>query len=424
MDDWWNSEEEDLRLRKKAETESFRRGFVWGMTAMLLFVTVFAFCVRHTSFGDWLARAGGAGPAKIAVTGKQIQTKMEILADLIDEKYYKDVDSEKFAEGMYRGLVSGLEDPYSMYYTAEAFENTIAFTAGDYYGIGAVLKQDGKQIRIRQVYEGSPAEKAGLLAEDILLEVEGQPAEKKTATHLTNLLKGEEGSVVHIKVQRETAGVQGELLEFEIERGYVEVPTIEYRMLEHKAALLKILEFTEKTPEQFCKAIADLESQGMEALIIDLRDNPGGVLDGVCDVLDQILPEGLLVYTEDKAGNRKEYTSSKDSFLDLPLAVLINEKSASASEVFAAAIQDFEYGTLIGTTTFGKGIVQQFHSLADGSAVKLTVSRYFTPSGENIHEVGITPDIELEYEYSGSEEEKYDPMLDNQVQKALEVVSP
>lgn len=425
MEDWWYCEKcESLRKQEEGEKKRFREGFVWGMTVMLAIVGIYAFCVNNTSFGEKLARFGGAGSARIAVTDKQSQVKLRAIADLLDERYYKDIEPEQFEEGLYRGLLSGLQDPYCMYYTAEAYENTLASTTGDYYGIGAVLKQDRKQIRIEQVFEGSPAEQAGLLAKDILVEVEGQSAEGETATHFTNLLNGEEGTTVRLTVQRETAGDLGELLEFEIAREYVEVPTVEYRMLEGQTALLRITEFTERTSEQFQKALEALKAQDMKALVVDLRNNPGGVLDGVCGVLDQILPEGLLVYTEDKAGERKEYFSTGDRSLNLPLAVLINEYSASASEVFAGAVKDFEYGTLIGTTTFGKGIVQQLYSMQDGSGVKITVSRYFTPAGNNIHEIGIEPDIELEYEYAGDEDAEYDPMLDNQVKKALEVLNP
>ena len=160
----------------------------------------------------------------------------------------------------------------------------------------------------------------------------------------------------------------------------------------------------------------------MKSLIVDLRNNPGGVLDGVCGVLDQVLPEGLIVYTEDKYGNRQEYHSSAEHSLGLPLAVLINGHSASASEIFAGAVKDYAYGTLIGTKTFGKGIVQQIVSLRDGSAVKVTTSRYFTPNGNNIHGIGVEPDVLLELEYLGDEKKGYDPMLDNQVKEALRIL--
>ena len=206
-----------------------------------------------------------------------------------------------------------------------------------------------------------------------------------------------------------------------MERRPITVPTVESQMLEGNVGLIQITEFSTSTPEQFDEAIQELQAQGMESMIIDLRDNPGGVLQSVCAMLDQILPEGLVVYTEDKYGNRSDYESDA-SCLDIPMAVLINGNSASASEIFAGAIKDYSYGTLIGTTSFGKGIVQTIVPLDDGSAVKVTMAKYFTPKGNYIHEVGIEPDIELEYEYQNEEDEVYDPMHDNQVLKALEVL--
>ncbi len=237
-------------------------------------------------------------------------------------------------------------------------------------------------------------------------------------SELTTHIKGQEGTTVHIEVIR-----QGEkdYLGFDVERRQIEVPTVEYQMLGGNVGLIRITEFSTATPEQFDHAIKDLQGQGMASMIVDLRDNPGGVLQSVCDMLDKILPEGLLVYTEDKYGGRSDYKSDA-SCMDIPMAVLINGNSASASEIFAGAIKDYGYGTLIGTTSFGKGIVQTIIPLDDGSAIKLTMAKYFTPKGNYIHEVGISPDIELEYEYLSETDEVYDPMHDNQVLKALEVL--
>ena len=192
-------------------------------------------------------------------------------------------------------------------------------------------------------------------------------------------------------------------------------------MLEGNVGYIQITEFSTGTPEQFDEAIEKLQGQGMVSMIVDLRDNPGGVLQSVCQMLDKLLPEGLLVYTEDKYGHRSDYKSDA-ACMDIPMAVLINGNSASASEIFAGAIKDYKYGTLIGTTSFGKGIVQTIIPLSDGSAIKLTMAKYFTPKGNYIHEVGISPDIELEYQYLNEEDEVYNPMHDNQIQKALEVL--
>ena len=206
-----------------------------------------------------------------------------------------------------------------------------------------------------------------------------------------------------------------------MERREIEVPTVEHQMLEGNVGFIQISEFSSSTPEQFDQAIKELQSQGMVSMIVDLRNNPGGVLQSVCAMLDEILPKGLVVYTEDKYGKRSDYQSDA-ACMDIPMTVLINENSASAAEIFAGAIKDYDYGTLIGTTTFGKGIVQTIIPLEDGSALKVTMAKYFTPKGNYIHEKGIEPDIELEYEYQNPEEEVYNPLHDNQVQKALEIL--
>ena len=201
------------------------------------------------------------------------------------------------------------------------------------------------------------------------------------------------------------------------------LPSIDSEMLTEEIGYIRIESFETDTATQFETALAELEEQGMQSLVVDLRYNGGGLVDSVVQILDDILPEGLIVYTEDKNGNRQEYKSSGDTHFDYPMVVLINQDSASASEIFAGAIKDYEYGTLIGTTTYGKGIVQVIFPLSDGDAIKLTTAKYFTPNGNYIHGVGIDPDIELEYEYLDPEGESYEMQYDNQIQKAIEVLS-
>ena len=292
-------------------------------------------------------------------------------------------------------------------------------TSGTYYGIGAVLTQNinTKIVTILHVYPGTPAEEAGVKDGDLIVKVGDIDGDSMELSELVTYIKGEEGTTVHLELMREG---EKDNIELDVERRKIEVPTVQYQMLEGNTGLIQITEFSEATPEQFSDAIKDLQGQGMTSVIMDLRDNPGGVLQSVCKMLDELLPEGILVYTEDKYGNRSDYKSDK-SCMDIPMAVLINGNSASASEIFAGAIKDYKYGTLIGTTSFGKGIVQTIIPMEDGSAVKVTMAKYFTPNGNYIHDAGITPDIELEYEYQG-EDETYNPMHDNQVVKALEVL--
>lgn len=394
--------------------KEFRRGFLWGIAVTVVLVALVVVL-------QGVAGRFTSATAEQTVSDIGTKKKLETLAEIIDSRYYEEVDSQQIEEGIYQGLMNSLGDPYSQYYKADEYKSLMDSTTGSYYGIGAVLSQDQEtmQVTVLHVYKGSPAEEAGVKDGDVILAVDGAETEKEELSELVKRIKGSEGTTVSLTLQRK--GVDKSLT-VQVERRQVEVPTVEYQMLQDSTGYLQITEFSDVTPGQFEKAVADLEGQGMTSLIVDLRNNPGGVLESVNEILDLILPEGIIVYTEDKYGNRTDYTSKGDTYMEMPLAVLINENSASASEIFAGAIKDYEYGTLIGTTTFGKGIVQQIIPLKDGSAVKVTIARYFTPKGNYIHEVGIEPDIRLEYEYLGPEDEEYDIMKDNQVLKALEVL--
>lgn len=336
--------------------------------------------------------------------------------------YYNDMDLEEMQNSMYEGLIEGLGDKYSVYYNAEDYKELQLSTTGQYYGIGAGLTQDldTMVVSITKVYKGTPSEAAGLKNDDIIVSVDGVDGTSMEVSELVKLIRGEAGTTVHLEIYRPETG---EYLDFDVERADITLPSVDYAMLENGIGYIIIDAFETETAHQFEKAVADLTAQGMQAMILDVRYNPGGMISSVVDIADAILPEGLVVYVEDKEGNRQDYESDGDSYIDIPIAVLINEDSASASEILAGAIKDYEYGTLIGTTTFGKGIVQTIFPLPDGDALKLTTAKYFTPNGNYIHEVGIEPDIELEYEYLDPEGEEYDRKYDNQVLKAVEVLS-
>ncbi len=342
--------------------------------------------------------------------------KLETIKYLIDESYLGEIDEKELEEGIYEGYVAGLEDPYSVYYDEE---NTKAFfetTSGEYSGIGAVLTQDIETgiITIVRVYDDSPALKAGLKDNDILYKVAGKEVTGIDLSEVVTYIKGEKGTKVEISVLR---GEENEEVTVTAVRDTVTVETVEYEMLEDKIGYLMVTEFDSVTSEQYEAALSDLEKQGMEALIVDLRGNPGGSLEVVCEMVDLMVPEGLVVYTEDKNGNRTEHKSDEEHQFTKPLAVLVNGYSASASEIFAGAIQDYGTGEIVGTTTYGKGVVQQLFDLKDGTSLKLTISEYFTPKGRNIHGEGITPDVECEYEY-----DENDPEADNQLDMAVKTI--
>lgn len=390
-------------MEDSKEKHSFRRGLALG--ALLV---VAAFVLSGCTTAYFLPRFLGRRDSN----EEQIDAKVQELNQYIEKYYLFDYEDEDVENGIYKGLMAGLGDVYTGYYTPEEYASFMEASNGSYSGIGAMMQQDYTTgiITVVRVFDGSPSAEAGLQSGDILYMVEGEEVTGIDLSLVVSELKGEEGTPVQISILRET-----DILEMTLTRRSIQVPTVESRMIDEEIGYIAITEFDDVTEDQFMTALGSLESQGMKKLIIDLRDNGGGLVDVTCAILDRLLPEGLIVYTEDKYGNRQEETSDAENYFAGDMAVLVNENSASASEIFAGAIKDYGVGTLIGTQTFGKGIVQSLFPLEDGSAVKITVSRYYTPSGNNIHEVGITPDIIVEADRESLE--------DVQLLKAIEVLS-
>lgn len=396
-------------MEEKQKNHSFRKGLVCGVLVCMLGVAV---CGCGATWA--LGRLGLAGLSGMASASDQseVSSKMQELQSYIDRYFLFDYEKEDEESGIYKGMMSGLGDVYTTYYTPDEYASFMENSNGSYSGIGAMLSQDYNTgiITVVKVFDGSPAADAGIQPDDILYKVKGEEVTGEDLSLVVTDLKGEEGTDVEISMMRGT-----DVLDFTLTRRSIEVPTVEYQMLDENIGYIAISEFDDVTDEQFIAALEDLKSQGMKNLAIDLRNNGGGLVDVTCNILDQLLPEGLIVYTEDKNGERQEEYSDAEHYFDGKMAVLVNGNSASASEIFAGAIKDYGVGTLIGTQTFGKGIVQSLFPLSDGSAIKITVSRYYTPAGNNIHGVGITPDIILERDTESEE--------DNQLQKAIEVLS-
>lgn len=409
--------------KKKRKKPGFAAGVVVGIAAaaVILVGGTFGICKA----GNYQMVIGSKGASKVKNTkllDRDIVDKVDELTNYMDLYYYEDYDVQDVQDGLLKGVVSGLGDKYSVYYTAEEYKDQQLSTSGTYYGIGAALAQDKDtmQVTITKIYEGTPSEEAGLKKDDVIVSADGTDATSMELTDFVKLIRGEEGTTVHLEIYRPSTE---ETLEFDVERKNVELPSVSSQMLENNIGYIQISEFQSKTAEQFESALSSLKDQGAQSLIVDVRGNGGGLVDSVVAILDDILPEGTVVYTEDKYGNRQDYTSSGDTYLDMPIAVLVDQNSASASEIFAGAIKDYNYGTLIGTKTFGKGIVQTVFSLPEGDAIKITTAKYFTPDGNYIHGVGIEPDIELEYQFMGDENDEYSVDFDNQIQKAIEVLS-
>ena len=385
--------------------KGFLQGALCGALAMLLVAGLVSCGLKMKD----------SGSGKDAVDSST-QKKVSELKELIDQNYMGDVEEKQLEEGIYKGFISGLDDPYSVYYDEEETKSLYETTEGEYQGIGAVLSQNMNTgiITLVQIYDDSPAMKAGLKDNDILYKVNGEEVTGVELTEVVFHIKGEKGTTVEMTVLR---GADNEEVTVTATRDTVEAQTVKYRMMDGQIGYVSVSEFDSVTYDQYQKALKDLEGQGMKGLVVDLRNNPGGNLNTVCDMLDLMLPKGLIVYTEDKDGNRQEASSDDENQFTLPLAVLVNGNSASASEIYAGAIQDYGIGDIVGTQTYGKGVVQQIFDLKDDTCVKLTIAKYFTPKGRSINGKGITPDVEVEYEA-----DENNPEADNQLDKAVETI--
>ena len=412
-----------MENKKKKGSGYFFAGLATGVFAILMLAAFIYLGVSVQRYVEALQNNSENGQlaqeSSQELIDSELTSKLAALETIIEKYYYQDdISKEDLETGIYRGLLDAVGDPYTVYYTPEEIEELYQQTEGIYYGIGAyvALDENTNRTKIVSPIPGTPAEEAGLRSDDILYEVDGVDTYDMDINNVVALIKGEEGTTVSLTIYREG---EPDFLYIDVERRKVEAPTVEFEMLEDGMAYIQITEFDEVTVDQFAEALAEARASEMQGLIIDVRANPGGSLDAVVSICQMLLPKGKIVYTEDKYGQVNEYNCDGKREFDQPLVLLIDGNSASASEILAGAIQDYEIGTLVGTTTFGKGIVQQVVNLRDGSAVKITVSSYFTPNGRNIHGTGIEPDVEVIFD---GERYYSEEAFDNQLDKAKEVL--
>lgn len=388
--------------------KEFFRGALIGALAM--------FCViaGGNALWKWASMAGFL-PESLSATSK-VENKLYLLEQMVDQYYlyHDEIDKDTQAEGIYTGYMAGLMDPYTTYYTKEQTDELMQGISGEFTGIGATMTQDLENgtTKITDIEEGSPAEEAGLQAGDLVVQVDDHKITEESLDEIVKWIRGKEGTEVTLHIVRGE-----EELSFTMTRRVIQQNTVEYEMKDGQIGYIYVKEFDEVTAAQFETALNDLEAQNMSGLVIDIRDNPGGNLDTVVAMLQQILPKGVIVTTKDREGTAEEYTCDGTHEFTKPLAVLVNGSSASASEVFAVAVKDHGIGTIVGETTYGKGVVQDVISLRDGSSVKITTAEYFPPSGESINKKGVEPDVKIEF---ASDPEN--PEADNQLEKALEIV--
>lgn len=403
---------------RKYGSRFYRKGLLTGIIATFSAMVLIVLSVADVCLKKGYLHIGINGDVYIqsdAVTdesgiGSEVEAKLNAIDSVLDSFYFEEVDDEKAKDSIYKAYLSSYGDKYTVYYTADEYKKLTETTNGTFSGIGAVCQISSEGgILLVDVYESGAGYKAGLRSGDRIIQVDGTDVTDMDLSSAVALVKGEKGTQVGLKIVRD-----GATSYYTVVRDEIEVQTVNYAITEDNIGYISVSQFENVTAKQFKAAIEDLKSEGAKGIIIDIRNNPGGLLTTVISMLKDILPNGLIVYTEDKDGNRKEYSDNDNEELDMPLAVLVNGNSASASEIFAGAIQDYGKGVIVGTQTFGKGIVQTVKPLTDGSAIKFTIAKYFTPKGQDIHGKGVTPDVVVEYDKDADE--------DIQISAALESV--
>ena len=403
---------------RKYGSRFYRKGLLTGIIATFSAMVLIVLSVADVCLKKGYLHIGINGDVYIqsdAVTdesgiGSEVEAKLNAIDSVLDSFYFEEVDDEKAKDSIYKEYLSSYGDKYTVYYTADEYKKLTETTNGTFSGIGAVCQISSEGgILLVDVYESGAGYKAGLRSGDRIIQVDGTDVTDMDLSSAVALVKGEKGTQVGLKIVRD-----GATSDYTVVRDEIEVQTVNYAITEDNIGYISVSQFENVTAKQFKAAIEELKSEGAKGIIIDIRNNPGGLLTTVISMLKDILPNGLIVYTEDKDGNRKEYSDNDNEELDMPLAVLVNGNSASASEIFAGAIQDYGKGVIVGTQTFGKGIVQTVKPLTDGSAIKFTIAKYFTPKGQDIHGKGVTPDVVVEYDKDADE--------DTQISAALESV--
>lgn len=327
----------------------------------------------------------------------------------IETKYVNDTDDVKLIDGAIDGMVKSLNDPHSNYLSPKMYKTLMEQTEGSFAGIGVVMGMDNEQkIHIVGIMENSPGQKAGLQEGDEILAVDGVPVTQMAFDEVAAHVRGQAGTDVVLTIMRDNTNQ-----DITITRDNIKLKTVGHKMLDNNIGYIQIVSFSEDTANEFNEAYNDLKNQGMKALVLDLRNNPGGLLTTCVEIAKKLVPKGEIVSIVDKQGNKETYSSSLES-PEYPLAVLINKNSASASEILSGAIQDTKAGTIIGNTSYGKGSVQTILPMFEDDAVKLTIAKYYTPSGRSIDGTGITPDIEINLDENATS--------DTQLDKALEVL--
>ena len=413
-----------MNMDRDRETDinfDFLRGVIMGAAGCIL---VLLSALTIAQYAGKINVAAGLkwdenGMSKEAV---EIKDKAEILSSYITRFYLNDIDYGKMGDIIYKAMVSGRDDKYAAYYTKDEYKDISEKTKGEFCGIGAYISQgkNDNSLKVAGVVKGGPAEKAGIKKGDIIVEVDGENIQGKDSSYAVSKMKGKKGTNVSISVVRKG---NKKPITFNIKREVIHDNTVSYKMLDNNIGYISVSAFETVTKKQFKSAVDCLEKKNEKGLIIDLRDNGGGLLDTALDMLDHILPKKLVVYTKDKNGVAEEYYTKDDKEIKIPIVILVNGNSASASEVFCGALRDYGKAKLLGTKTFGKGIVQSSFAFRDGTGLKFTTSKYYTPKGINIHGTGFEPDIKVKSNGKMTALKESGYKVDNQINAALDYLT-
>lgn len=408
-----NNAAEAARPRRKGGRDLRRKGSTGKGILIGILIILIPLCLVGGFYAGWLKQKGYH---LMPVNDEQLEVvnKIGLLQGLIDDAFIFDFDKQTLRDSAYAGYMQGLDDPYSVYYTAEEYASMTESTSGSYFGIGVMIQKDPEAgtVSVVRVFNNTPAQEAGMKAGDIILKAAGTEIDGLELEQVVALIKGEEGSEVEIVVYRPSEQKEITMM---VERRQVEVDTVNSKMLDDKIGYIELSEFDSVSSDQFKKAIDSLKKEGMTSLILDLRNNPGGMLNICIEIADVFVDTGTVLTADNKQGDTATYEATEEGSLGLPTAILVNGDSASASEVLSGCLQDYGLATIVGTQTFGKGIVQSIFPLSDGTAVKLTTAHYYTPKGNDIHKKGVTPDEIIE-----DDPETED--VDEQLQKAIEIL--
>lgn len=388
---------------------------------MLVIITIIITSLL-TAFGTYryLTYKGTAGNNKANTGLSGLEYTLSRFRSELEKKYMGEINDEDLINGAIKGYVAALGDPYTVYYTKEEMQEIMQETNGNYVGIGIymTLNKEKNAIEVIKPMENSPAEEAGILQGDLIIKVDGETYTGEKMQEASNKIKGEAGTKVKLEILRGT-----QTKEFEITRKKVLISHISTKILDNNIGYIAISDFDGGCSDEFEEKYKKLKSQGINKLIIDIRNNGGGIVDEAINILDLMTNKNsTLLVTKNKIGNEEVTKSKKEPIINMPVVVLTNEYSASASEILAGALKDNKKAILIGTTTYGKGVIQELRQLSDGSGLKITTNEYFTPNRNAINKVGIKPDIEVELPDDTKTQLVIEEKDDNQLQKAIEVL--